>query len=55
MINRGIDMKYILNKSMVGINGIEKISLKEITEKFSSPKNIKIKIEKNPYTIDFEL
>ena len=23
MINRGIDMKYILNKSMVGINGIE--------------------------------
>ena len=55
MINRGIDMKYILNKSMVGINGIEKISLKEITEKFSYPKNTKIKIEKNPYTIYFEL
>ena len=55
MINRGIDMKYILNKSMVGINGIEKISLKEITEKFSYPKNIKIKIEKEPYTINFEL
>ena len=55
MINRGIDMKYILNKSMVGINGIEKISLKEIIEKFSYPKNTKIKIEKNPYTIYFEL
>ena len=48
-------MKYILNKSMVGINGIEKISLKEIIEKFSYPKNTKIKIEKNPYTIYFEL
>ena len=48
-------MKYTLNESMVGINGIEKISLKEITEKFSYPKNIKIKIEKDPYTIDFEL
>ena len=36
-------MKYTLNESMVGINGIEKISLKEITEKFSYPKNIKIK------------
>ena len=48
-------MKYTLNENMVGINGIEKISLKEITEKFSYPKNIKIKIEKNPYTIDFEL
>ena len=48
-------MKYILNKSMVGINGIEKISLKEITEKFSYPKNIKIKIEKDPYTLNFEL
>lgn len=23
MINRGIDMKYTLNESMVGINGIE--------------------------------
>ena len=48
-------MKYTLNESMVGINGIEKISLKEIIEKFLYPKNIKIKIEKNPYTIDFEL
>ena len=48
-------MKYTLNENMVGINGIEKISLKEIIEKFSYPKNIKIKIEKNPYTIDFEL
>ena len=27
-------MKYILNKSMVGINGIEKISLKEIMRNF---------------------
>ena len=48
-------MKYTLNKSMVGINGIEKISLKEITEKFSYPKNIKIKIEKDPYNIRIEL
>ena len=55
MINRGIDMKYILNKSMVGINGIEKISLKEIVEKFSYPENIKIKIEKDPYNINIEL
>ena len=55
MINRGIDMKYILNESMVGINGIEKISLKEVIEKFSYPENIKIKIEKDPYNIDIEL
>ena len=48
-------MKYILNKSMVGINGIEKISLKEIIEKFLYPKNIKIKIEKDPYNINIEL
>ena len=48
-------MKYTLNENMVGINGIEKISLKEIIEKFLYPKNIKIKIEKNRYTIDFEL
>ena len=48
-------MKYILNKSMVGINGIEKISLKEIIEKFSYPENIKIKIEKDPHNIDIEL
>ena len=48
-------MKYTLNESMVGINGIEKISLKEVIEKFSYPEDIKIKIEKDPYTIDFEL
>jgi len=54
LINRGIDMKYILNESMVGINGIEKISLKEIIEKFLYPKNIKIKIEKDPYNINIE-
>ena len=48
-------MKYILNESMVGINGIEKISLKEVIEKFSYPENIKIKIEKDPYTLNFEL
>ena len=48
-------MKFILNKSMVGINGIEKISLKEIIEKFLYPKNIKIKIEKDPYNINIEL
>ena len=48
-------MKYILNKGMVGINGIEKISLKEIIEKFLYPKNIKIKIEKDPYNINIEL
>ena len=36
MINRGIDMKFILNESMVGINGVEKISLKEVIEKFLS-------------------
>ena len=48
-------MKYILNESMVGINGIEKISLKEVIEKFSYPENIKIKIEKDPYNIHIEL
>ena len=48
-------MKYTLNESMVGINGIEKISLKEVIEKFSYPKDIKIKIEKDPYNIHIEL
>jgi len=48
-------MKFILNESMIGINGIEKISLKEVIEKFSYPEDIKIKIEKNPYNINFEL
>ena len=48
-------MKYILNESMVGINEIEKISLKEIIEKFSYPENIKIKIGKDPHNIDIEL
>ena len=48
-------MKYTLNESMVGINGIEKISLKEVIEKFSYPKDIKIKIEKDPYNIRIEL
>ena len=48
-------MKYTLNESMVGINGIEKISLKEVIEKFSYPKDIKIQIEKDPYNIHIEL
>ena len=48
-------MKYTLNESMVGINGIEKISLKEVIEKFSCPEDIKIKIEKDPYNIHIEL
>ena len=48
-------MKYTLNESMVGINGIEKISLKEVIEKFSYPEDIKIKIEKDPYILNFEL
>ena len=48
-------MKYTLNESMVGINGIEKISLKEVIEKFSYPEDIKIKIEKDPYNIHIEL
>ena len=48
-------MKYTLNESMVGINGIEKISLKEVIEKFSYPEDIKIKIEKDPYNINIEL
>ena len=48
-------MKFILNESMIGINGIEKISLKEVIEKFSYPEDIKIKIEKDPYTLNFEL
>ena len=48
-------MKFILNESIVGINGVEKISLKEVIEKFPYPEDIKIKVEKNPYTIDFEL
>ena len=48
-------MKYTLNESMVGINGIEKISLEEVIEKFSCPEDIKIKIEKDPYNIHIEL
>ncbi|MDC7955225.1 histidine kinase, partial [Fusobacterium simiae] len=48
-------MKFILNDSMTGINGIEKISLKEVVKKFSYPEKIKIKVEKEPYNIDFEL
>ena len=40
-------MKFILNESMIGINGIEKISLKEVIEKFSYPEDIKIKFFQN--------
>ena len=42
-------MKYTLNESMVGINGIEKISLKEVIEKFSYPEDIKDRIENTKY------
>ena len=40
-------MKYTLNESMVGINGIEKISLEEVIKKFSCPEDIKIKFFQN--------
>lgn len=46
--------KYILN-SNCGINGIDKISLKKIIEKFSFPKDIEIFISKDKITLDIDL
>ena len=46
--------KYILNKTY-GINGIEKISLKEIMKIFSVPEEIEMKLSDDKITISIDL
>ena len=46
--------KYILNNTY-GINGIEKISLKEIMKIFSVPEEIEIKLSDDKITISIDL
>ena len=46
--------KYILNNTY-GINGIEKISLKEIMKIFSVPEEIEMKLSDNKITISIDL
>ena len=46
--------KYILNNTY-GINGIEKISLKEIMKIFSVPEEVEMKLSDNKITISIDL
>ena len=46
--------KYILNNTY-GINGIEKISLKEIMKIFSVPEEIEMKLSDDKITISIDL
>ena len=46
--------KYILNNTY-GINGIEKISLKEIMKIFSVPEEIEMKMSDDKITISIDL
>ena len=46
--------KYILNKTY-GINGIEKISLKEIMKIFSVPEEVEVKLSDDKITISIDL
>ena len=46
--------KYILNNTY-GINGIEKISLKEIMKIFSVPEEVEVKLSDNKITISIDL
>ena len=46
--------KYILNNTY-GINGIEKISLKEIMKIFSVPEEVEVKLSDDKITISIDL
>ena len=46
--------KYILNNTY-GINGIEKISLKEIMKIFSVPEEVEMKLSDDKITISIDL
>lgn len=49
-----INDKYMLNPTL-GINGIERISLKDIIRTFSFPNEIEIKLDKNKINLDVNL
>lgn len=49
-----INNKYVLN-STLGINKIERISLKDIIRTFSFPNEIEIKLNKNKISLDVDL